>query len=93
MIRVAGEGAEGERGELAVQVRKSYEEKRRRRKVRGERRPWKLQRMAVDQGELVMKGKAERAEALRAEADLEQFMEVRPSLPFHAILAVGERER
>lgn len=61
-----------------VQVRKSYEEKRKRRRERGERRPWKLQRMAVDQGDVVMKSKAERAEALRAEADLEHFMEVRP---------------
>eukprot|EP00884_Botryococcus_braunii_P021788 jgi/Botrbrau1/8293/Bobra.0251s0021.1 len=59
----------------AILVKKSYEEKRRRRKARGERRPWKLKRMAVDQGDVVMKGKAERIEAQRAEADLEQFME------------------
>ncbi len=59
-----------------VQVRKSYEEKRRRRRARGERRPWKLKRMAVDASELVVRGKGERSETARAEADMEQFMQV-----------------
>lgn len=65
-----------------AQVRKSYEEKRRRRKARGERRPWKLKRMAIDASELVgARGKGERSEAVRAEADMEQFMQV--GLPFN----------
>ena len=32
-------------------VRKSYEEKRRRRRARAQQRPWKLKRMAVEAGE------------------------------------------
>jgi nonsense-mediated mRNA decay protein 3 len=31
-----------------AQVRKSYEEKRRRRKARGQKRPWRLKRMAME---------------------------------------------
>jgi len=63
------------------QVRKSYEEKRRRRRARGHRRAWKLQRMAVDAAEEPAaasgRGRAgARAEAPRGEADLERFMEV-----------------
>jgi hypothetical protein len=64
------------------QVRKSYEEKRRRRRARGHQRAWKLQRMAVDAAEEPAaasgRGRAgARAEAPRGEADLERFMEVR----------------
>ncbi len=64
------------------QVRKSYEEGRRRRRARGHRRAWKLQRMAVDAAEEPAaapgRGRAgARAEAPRGEADLERFMEAR----------------
>ena len=69
-----------------VLVRKSYEEKRRRRRAKGQQRPWRLKRMAVDAG-----GEAEAAAAAgpgprsnRAAAagleqeqqDMERFLEV-----------------
>ena len=67
---------------MARQVRKSYEERRRRRRARGHQRAWKLQRMAVDAAEepAAASGRgrqAARADAPRGEADLERFMEVR----------------
>ena len=67
---------------MAGQVRKSYEEKRRRRRARGHQRAWKLQRMAVDAADepAAASGRgrqAARADAPRGEADLERFMEVR----------------
>ncbi|KAK9846267.1 hypothetical protein WJX81_000414 [Elliptochloris bilobata] len=63
-----------------ILVRKSYEEKRRRRKARGHQRAWKLQRMAVDAPDepAAASGRgrqAARADAPRGEADLERFME------------------
>ena len=67
---------------MARQVRKSYEEKRRRRRARGHQRAWKLQRMAVDAADepAAASGRsrqAARADAPRGEADMERFMEVR----------------
>ncbi len=61
-----------------AQVRKSYEEKRRRRKARGEQRAWKLKRMAMEAEEepgTTGRGRDARA-APRHEQDLERFMQV-----------------
>ena len=78
------------------QVRKSYEEKRRRRRARGHQRAWKLQRMAVDAADepAAASGRgrqAARADAPRGEADLERFMEARPQLPMLKLTFVGFR--
>lgn len=61
-----------------MQVRKSYEEKRRRRKVRGEQRAWKLKRMAMElEEEPGTTGRGRDARnAPRHEQDLERFMQV-----------------
>lgn len=77
---------------VGEQVRKSYEEKRRRRKARGEQRPWKLKRMAMEVEEepgTTGRGRDART-APRHEQDLERFMQVRtPSLPPPFCLAAG----
>ncbi|CAL8460889.1 g420 [Coccomyxa elongata] len=60
-----------------ILVRKSYEEKRRRRKARGEQRPWKLKRMAIElEEEPGTSGRGRDARnAPRHEQDLERFMQ------------------
>ena len=70
-----------------MQVRKSYEQRRARRRARGVQRPWQLRRMAMeegddDEGEPSAGGrggggsKAERKAAEAAQADRERFIEV-----------------
>lgn len=70
--------ARGKDGHLpdVVLVRKSYEDKRRRRRARGQQRPWKLKRMAVDAGEeeVVTRG-GKGGQADQEQRDLERFME------------------
>ena len=69
-------------GLLRRQVRKSYEEKRRRRRARGHQRPWRLKRMAMEAGEEAApsvsgRGRDSRAGgAPRHEQDMERFMQV-----------------
>lgn len=59
----------------AVLVRKSYEEKRRRRRARGEQqRPWKLKRMAVRAAGLGDEGGAERSLRLGDEGGVERSL-------------------
>ena len=55
-------------------MRKSYEEKRRRRRKRGEARPWRLKRMAVEYNG--PSTAAARKVEEREGADMERFMEV-----------------
>ena len=67
---------------MAEQVRKSYEEKRKRRRARGIQRSWKLKRIAADvEEEPVGKGRARQgpSDLSKDEIDRERFMEV--SLP------------
>ena len=64
-----------------MQVRKSYEEKRRRSKAGGRARPWKLKRMAVDSAgdDPTVKGRGRHGAAAglsQDEADRERFLEV-----------------
>ena len=62
-----------------LQVRKSHQERRKRRKARGSQRAWKLKRMAVDAPEVQAQqaGRAKRVEDPR-QGDMERFMEVGP---------------
>ncbi len=72
-----------------IQVRKSYEQHRARRRARGVQRPWQLRRLAMEEGgddggaEQPPAGgrggggsKAERKAAEAAQADRERFIEV-----------------
>ena len=69
---------------LNAQVRKSYEEKRRRRKARGQKRPWRLKRMAMEleddnaPGAGGSRGREQRGAAggSRHDQDMERFMQV-----------------
>ena len=69
-------------GVATVQVRKSYEEKRRRRRARGQQRAWKLKRMAMELGEegtpsTSGRGRdAQRGGPGRQDQDMERFMQV-----------------
>lgn len=78
---------------LLCQVRKSYEEKRRRRRLRGRQRPWQLKRMAAgssDEPESRGKGRhAGGCTAAREEADKERFMEVIAWQRLHTACAVS----
>ena len=65
---------------LSLQVRKSYEEKRRRRREKGQQRSWKLKSMKAEAAEEpVVKGRGRHgnaAGAQREQMDRERFMEV-----------------
>ena len=69
---------------ITAQVRKSYEEKRRRRKARGQKRPWRLKRMAMEleddsaPGAGGSRGREQRGGAggSRHDQDMERFMQV-----------------
>lgn len=64
-------------------MRKSYEEKRRRRKARGQKRPWRLKRMAMeaeDDAPSAPSGRGGREQragggGTRHEQDMERFMQ------------------
>jgi len=58
-------------------VRKSYEERRRKRHVKGQGRSWKLKRMAMDTEDTMQLKKGQQAQADRRQQDLERFMQVR----------------
>ena len=63
------------------QVRKSYEEKRKRRRARGQKRPWRLKRMAMEledeAGGAPGRGREQRGGpgGTRREQDMERFMQ------------------
>lgn len=63
-----------------LQVRKSYEEKRRKRREKGQQRPWKLKSMKAEAAEEpVVKGRSRHSNAAganRDELDRERFMQV-----------------
>ena len=63
-----------------AQVRKSYEERRRKRHVKGQGRSWKLKRMAMDTDDAMQLKKGQQAQADRRQQDLERFMQVTPCL-------------
>lgn len=58
------------------QVRKSYEEKRRRRTGQGQGRAWKLKRMAMDTDDGMQLKKGQQLQADKRQQDLERFMQV-----------------
>lgn len=58
-------------------MRKSYEERRRKRHVKGQGRSWKLKRMAMDTEDTLQLKKGQQAQADRRQHDLERFMQVR----------------
>lgn len=59
-----------------VLVRKSYEQRRARRRARGEKRPWQLKRMDMESEEAAAPTRAaERKAAAAAEDDMERFLE------------------
>ena len=60
----------------AAQVRKSYEERRRKRHVKGQGRSWKLKRMAMDSDDAMQLKKGQQAQADKRQQDLERFMQV-----------------
>lgn len=60
----------------AAQVRKSYEERRRKRHVKGQGRSWKLKRMAMDSDDTMQLKKGQQAQADKRQQDLERFMQV-----------------
>ena len=68
------------------QVRKSYEERRRKRHVKGQGRSWKLKRMAMDSDDAMVLKKGQQAQADKRQQDLERFMQVTLSLPFWLVL-------
>ena len=74
-----------------VQVRKSYEERRRRRHVKGQGRSWKLKRMNMDSDDTMQLKKGQQAQADKRQQDLERFMQV---APFHnymcSVVAVAD---
>ena len=59
-----------------AQVRKSYEERRRKRHVKGQGRSWKLKRMAMDSDDTMQLKKGQQAQADKRQQDLERFMQV-----------------
>lgn len=64
----------------AILVRKSYEDRRRRRRQRGaEQRPWKLKRLAMDAGEEEEKSEQKRGRGVsvaeQERADMERFLQ------------------
>ena len=63
---------------LLLQVRKSYEEKRKRRKARGEQRSWKVRRLAAQREEEDATGKGGRRQQQQGagEDDMERFLQV-----------------
>ena len=61
------------------QVRKSYEERRRKRHVKGQGRSWKLKRMAMDTDDTMVLKKGQQNQADKRQQDLERFMQVRLS--------------
>ena len=67
---------------LGMQVRKSYEARRKRRKERGQQRSWKLKSMQAEAAdEPVVRGKGRHGKdsgANREELDRERFMQVCP---------------
>ena len=67
----------------AVQVRKSHQERRQRRRARGAQRHWKLKHMAIDKPEeaAAASGRGRRAAGDPRAGDLERFMEVLRPLP------------
>ena len=66
---------------MREQVRKSYEEKRKRRRARGQKRPWRLKRMAMEledeAGGAPGRGREQRGGpgGTRREQDMERFMQ------------------
>jgi len=77
---------------LPAQVRKSYEEKRNRRKARGQKRPWRLKRMTMELEDDNApsgpgRGREQRGApgGTRREQDMERFMQV-IALSLHALL-------
>ena len=66
---------------MCGQVRKSYEEKRKRRRARGQKRPWRLKRMAMEledeAGGAPGRGREQRGgpRGTRREQDMERFMQ------------------
>ena len=61
-------------------MRKSYEERRRKRHVKGQGRSWKLKRMTMDTDDAMQLKKGQQAQADRRQQDLERFMQVSPHL-------------
>lgn len=59
-----------------VQVRKSYEEKRRKRTGQGQGRAWKLKRMNIDVDDGMVLKKGQQQQADKRQQDLERFMQV-----------------
>ena len=65
---------------LLLQVRKSYEEKRKRRKARGEQRAWKVRRLGAQQEEQdAGKGGRRQQQQGAGEDDMERFLQVTSS--------------
>lgn len=62
-------------------MRKSYEERRRKRHVKGQGRSWKLKRMTMDTDDAMQLKKGQQAQADRRQQDLERFMQV--NSPFY----------
>lgn len=58
-----------------VLVRKSYEERRRKRQGKGQGRSWKLKRMAIDSDDTMVLKKGQQAQADKRQQDLERFMQ------------------
>ena len=58
-----------------LQVRKSYEEKRRKRTKPGQGRAWKLKRLAMDVDDDMVLKKGQQAQADKRHQDLERFMQ------------------
>ena len=57
-------------------MRKSYEERRRKRQGKGQGRSWKLKRMAIDSDDTMVLKKGQQAQADKRQQDLERFMQV-----------------
>lgn len=62
------------------QVRKSYEERRKKRSGQGQGRAWKLKRMAMDIDDGMVLKKGQQLQAEKRQQDLERFMQVQCSL-------------
>ena len=68
----------------ALQVRKSHQERRQRRRARGAQRHWRLKHMAIDKPEEApASGRGRRAAEDPRAGDLERFMEVLRQPPLH----------
>ena len=61
---------------LLLQVRKSYEEKRKRRKARGEQRAWKVRRLGAQREEDTGKSGRRQQQQGAGEDDMERFLQV-----------------